>query len=648
MTPCTDEAPLPRPPLSRRRLLATVGALAGGAVTAWYATGGADPDPDLAPPAPRLGRPPIIAPPHDASWLSDERVHAFTRLGPRTVDTGVFARAGAEAARLGARVLVRHVKSNREPILSDAAVSAMVAEAHRAGVRLVAYYWLATDEAFGAAHPGQLCRTSSGDRAMQGNGRSLGRGQYLDLSGPYGQVVEDDLVRLAGLGVDGFYFDETHWPAEGCFGTGLERDFRLASRAAGLGRDYPPGESTSLLAFQAERLKDLFERWKAAVQRESPHVAFVVSCTFLPSLADQRTPSGLAALSDAPKSEFRSALARSADIGAFDKPYDVVPPPDRARMAAGYLTLRDAADGRPPHIWGPGFPDGAHARAFVGAVTGFGGIAAMDIPEGNLSADADPGGPTNRQALRSAFELGRDISGALRRTIPLRWAAIHFSERTRDARSGRPDLVWSEVLWPTVGALMTLAAHGVPVGFVTDAQLAEGRLDGYGLLVIPNESELDARQRQTVETFGAEGGQVRPVPGSWGWGHEPATSRSMSRLSALVQDDVARAPVRVRQQTTDSYVVTHQGPSGRLVLAVIPDFTFVQQASVDRPVVDVSAPRRSAGLSLVLADPGSRALVRDAITGRRLAVTRAGDATTVHIPPFDTTVWLAVDFTGPG
>ena len=50
-----------------------------------------------------------------------------------------FSMAGAVFAGLGAKVLVRHVKTGQGSAMSDDAVRGMVQEAHDNGVRLIGY-----------------------------------------------------------------------------------------------------------------------------------------------------------------------------------------------------------------------------------------------------------------------------------------------------------------------------------------------------------------------------------------------------------------------------------------------------------------------------------------------------------------------------
>ena len=80
----------------------------------------------------------------------------------------------------------------------------------------------------------------------------------------------------------------------------------------------------------------------------------------------------------------------------------------------------------------------------------------------------------------------------------MRWAAVHFGERSRNKREDDYRAAWEEVLWPLVGVFQVFSEDGLPVGIVDDDQLSRGELDGYRLLVLPGRtsySDAAARRR---------------------------------------------------------------------------------------------------------------------------------------------------------
>ena len=79
------------------------------------------------------------------------------------------------------------------------------------------------------------------------------------------------------------------------------------------------------------------------------------------------------------------------------------------RQAVGWTVLRDAADGRPPHIWAPGLPDINHAKAFAASLMTFGCIANMDVDARCLLGNAAPlPGKTPVEGLEAVYEVHND------------------------------------------------------------------------------------------------------------------------------------------------------------------------------------------------------------------------------------------------
>jgi hypothetical protein len=243
---------------------------------------------------------------------------------------------------------------------------------------------------------------------------------------------------------------------------------------------------------------------------------------------------------------------------------------------SGWTGLRDASDGRPPHIWARGVPDEYHARAYAASLMTFGCIANMDVNEQTLADETVvPPGKTPPDALRKAFALGRDASPHLAGTRALRWAAVHFPERIRDARAPDYRRAWREVLWPLVGAFQTLAEDGLPVGIVTDDQLEHGELQGYRLLVLPKADELEPAQQRAVTTFRRRGGAVLENDPAWPWSVPGETPDAASAFRAALQPHVRGTPVRVSGGPAGRYAVPYLGRN-RFVVALTNDFRWVQ------------------------------------------------------------------------
>jgi hypothetical protein len=229
---------------------------------------------------------------------------------------------------------------------------------------------------------------------------------------------------------------------------------------------------------------------------------------------------------------------------------------------------------------------------------------------------------------------------------PLRWAAVHFPERARNARED-PKKAWEEVLWPMVGAFQALSEDGVPVGFVNDHQLAHDELAGYRVLVLPDPDKLTAPQQQAVAGFANRGGVVVENDPGWAWSDPSGQAAAFAAFRAVILPHLATAPVRVTGGPQSRYGVSYRS-GGRLVVAVTNDFSWVQITNRRRVVppdeVNVKADpatgvritwRKGHGLPQtwgLLPFPRLRAI--EAVSRTRLVVQRVPGGYRVDVPAF--------------
>jgi hypothetical protein len=328
------------------------------------------------------------------------------------------------------------------------------------------------------------------------------------------------------------------------------------------------------------------------VHAEHPNVVFVVSTTTIPALTDREMTTRLVRVADSPKNEYRLAVAPRLNKRVFECNPDLAEPSEHVRQALGWTLLRDAADGRPPYIWVSGVPDEKHARAAAGSLLTFGCIANMDVDEQSLLGEAGPApGKTPLDALRAAFELGHRASPHLAAARPVRWAAVHFAERARNARGNNYRAAWQEVLWPLVGAFQALSEDGLPVGIVDDAQLTRAELADYRLLVLPDPEPLTTAQGRAVDGFRAGGGAVIENDPGWAWSDPAGQAAAFAAFRSKVGPHARSAPIRVSGGPEGSYAVAYNSAGG-LVVAVTNNFSWVQITSRDNvpPVTNPPAP----------------------------------------------------------
>jgi hypothetical protein len=457
----------------------------------------------------------------------------------------------------------------------------IIDEAHTRGLRIIAYYWDASEATLAQQHHDWICLNP------HGNAFRTRRGTNLDLTGPYREVVRVRLLELAAMGADGFLFDNFHLPLIGCWGTALEEAWKTETGEDAAPRPHDEGRRyRRFLDFKARKIEETFAYWRHEVKAQYPEVVFVISTDMFAALMDRAVTTRLARIADSAKNEYCQALRRSVNKGVFKKHCRVLAePPDHVRQSLGWMVLRDSSEGRPPLIWHPGVPSAAQAEAYAASLLTFGAIASMDTYEADLDRPTDQPGKTPVEGLERAFALGKVVSPHLAGTQPLRWAALHFSERSRNQRGADYLVMWQQVLWPLLGPYKTLSEDGLPVGIVNDDQLTHGELQGYRLLILPNPRELTASQARAVATFTASGGTVIENNRAWAWANPARTDAAAAAFRNALRPHVTTAPVWVKGGPSGRYAVSYRKP-GQLIIAVTNDFSWVQFSALYKPVPD--------------------------------------------------------------
>jgi hypothetical protein len=617
-------------------------------------------------------------------WFEANRVQGQTRLHIRPwLTRGEFAEAAAGFKALGAGAFGRHVKSGHEdpwwptaaPLAPDGRplsdrdrtidgefvargrniAQEVIDEAHAEGLRIVTYYWHMTEKTFEDPEPEWVCKDEKGDPIVGP------RGIHLDVTGPYREVVRTRLLELAEMGADGFFFDYRHLPPRGAWGSALEDAWKAETgEEAAPPQDETDSRYRQFIDFKAKKIEETFAYWRDEVKAAHPEVVFLISVTTVPALTDREMTTRLVRIADSPKNEYRHALSPNFSKKVFET-HPKLAPEGHVRQAVGWAVLRDSADGRPPHIWAPGLPNSDHAKAFAASLLTFGCIANMDVADGSVRQREDPPpGKTPLDAVEAAFALGAIASPHLAGTRPVRWAAVHFGERSRNARGNDYRAAWEEVLWPFVGPFQVLSEDGLPVGIVNDDQLAQGELDGYRLLVLSNLDELTAAQQQAVRAFKARRGAVIESDPAWAWSDPDRRPSAAAAFRAVMRPGLASAPVRVTGGPTSRYAVSYR-KEGRLVVAVTNDFSWVQVTRPNHvpPVIKSPAPPadgvqvtwRIGDSRLPIPGPWSR-LQRlravEVISGATLDVERFQGAYRVQLPKFCFMALLVVTRGRPG
>lgn len=399
-------------------------------------------------------------------WFEGNRVQAHTRLSLNWHKTPEFINAAEGFKAMGAKVFTRHAKTGSEdPWWPTLDVKAFVDDAHAKGLHVIAYNWMMTDKTMETLHPDWVCKSPTGEIIAH-----RGRGNELDVTGPYREVILKRLMDLAEMGFDGFYFDEAH----------------LAN---------------------------------VNVQEQS---------ILTPTDVKMRNP------------------------GASYKP---------------------------------------------------------------------------------AFELGNKVSPYLSGSMPVRWAAVHFSELSRNRREGDHIKAWREVLWPMTGAFGVLTREHLPVGIVNDYQLEKGQLDGYKLLFLPNPDELTSAQRKVVDKFKTKGGVVIENDPSWRWDDPKKTAEAAESFRrAIAKYD---APIHITGGPKKMHTVCYQAKD-RLTIALTNDFAWVQMYKPKQPddLPKYNAPPAPInGVEIIIwGKPPSR--VFEAVSGKLLKAKPIEGGYKIQVPEF--------------
>lgn len=524
---------------------------------------------------------------------------------------------------LGFKVFTRHFKSGQEsPFrVSDSGevtwrptdsvrVHDALAEARRVGGHTIAYVWISADSALASRHPDWVCRGPDGKRPQE----QRTRGTFLDLTSAYREVVLAELRALAAQGADGFFFDATHFPPTGCWGSSLQRAFERDT-----GQPVPTAvrprdpRYLAFMAYQASRLQQTLEYWREAVHRDYPGVVFVVSVATLPTLMDPRYPTGLAESGDVPKTELEAPVRPA--LGGWRPGRDDVS--RDVQIGAGWDLVRDAAGGRPPVVWSPPFADSAQALGFVAAVVTHGGIASLDVANAVVAGRDDASDATPVAALRAVASLGDRLAGALVGTRPVAEVGVHFPERARDALMQNPDRAYRETVLPALRAYETLLRARAPVRWVTDDALAAGELDELKLLVLPDPSSLTAAQDSAVGRFRSGGGTVVGPQGD-----------SVAAAAAPLASVVAGGP-------TTLHVGYLRAPgSEETTILLTPDFSWVEPTARRGRAPTSGPPRAVTGVVLHLRGEPPAGGVRELVTGQEVEIVRTAGGYELRLPPF--------------
>ena len=271
-------------------------------------------------------------------------------------------------------------------------------------------------------------------------------------------------------------------------------------------------------------------------------------------------------------------------------------------------SIDDSCGEQLPHIWFGSTPNLDHLKAFIGSVTGYGSVAAMNVVEESLLPGVDVTGLASRNELQAGFELGDKISAVLAGTRPLRWAGVHFSETARNRFQRDTRGAWETLILPSLGGFEAFVRQGVPITVLTDETLTSGSANDLDVLFVSDQTTTPKIQ-SAIDAFDAAGGTLISGVRHAGWSSSVEYEAGVEEVTVAASPSIASAPVSVTGSLpTGVHLVPHRsilgGEEARVVLAVMNRFDFVQQYTFrslpsDIPV-NPAPPPVQAGIEVVL------------------------------------------------
>ncbi len=526
----------------------------------------------------------------------------------------------------------------------------LIEGAHKNGVRLIAYHRHMEDAWAAEAHPDW--------RAVDQKGGSyLGRNDQVKMSfsSPYADFMLTRIEELTRLGLDGFYFDEAHsmisWDS-----------YTKAAFEKETGMRYPAAFNPADAAFQAAAVYNqiVIERFFAAAR--SRIKAINPDCVLLISI---RGYDGWAAAPEREENVFLAGerLSRIADSSKTElshghrrwpQPYSAFPSyADKERnVLAGYLIARDAAQGRPAHVWFAGVIHTALVYEYLtAAVIGSGNIA-------NLSGLSGSEMWENRGAgflYENAIRLGNKVSPAMAGTDPMRWAAIHLSDRSRDAfyLEGGEKRVESCVGAAVRTYFQVLEQDHLPASFITDSQLEEGVWPDTRVLCLPETEHLTPQMKNSIEAFQRRGGTVVNIPGEQ---RELGDFKKASAaLRAALLPVAKSAPIVAEAGAQKAHIAAYtKRESDTWVVNAWNEFMwwpFINQrkkglAGKAALQAQNTAPPPVKGMVVRLSHPEGKKpkAITENVSGKSLAVEPDGGSWKIAVPEYTSMAQLVIEF----
>lgn len=519
----------------------------------------------------------------------------------------------------------------------------MVQAHHAAGVRLIGYYRHMCDDAMQAEHPDWICRDPDGKPVYEPRtSRIKPRPSVyvLCLNSPYREHVKTRLLELAERGLEAIYFDSWHIPpictCEYCrkaFRQEMGHDMKPAS---------PPGspDYTEAVEFVNRSMVRAFTEWHQAVRAKYPRVFFAVSSSMYPVFASPHIDERLLAISDTSKTEFHKPFG--GEPGFAKNEVDFAKPAFDDQLALGWSLVRDASGGRPPLMWVPFLASEKTATYSAAAAMTYGCIASLHGQLGRGETDME----RNHSRFNSVFALGDRVSPHLAHARPLPLAAVHISEKARNARLGDPRRMWHEVFSPSLGACQILRESHVPWVVLTDGLLASGPAVETRLLILPWPDELTPPQRDAVAAWERGGGTVIRLDPKAGWGRQSLKPGLVQSLGRDVQQHASDWPIRINGPAPMHAMCFRRPGEKRYVICLANTWAWFHSSRDPEPgYAEQPEPPACEGVTIAFSSVlGRPRKVLNAVTSTNLDIDAVEGAARVRVPSFQVFACIVVEY----
>lgn len=446
-------------------------------------------------------------------FMDKNRVQAHTRanLNFKEEDEVKFYSLSEDLNSLGVHVLTRHIKSADEgawwPSMLDTVVNGVssknniarmiIDSAHYHKQKIIAYHRHMEDAYWAKIHPDWVCKHPDGRDILL---REDTPRKKLCFNSPYADAFLVRAKELVRLGVDGFYFDEIHQPKTGCWCKYCKKKFEQET-----GLTMPEADSSlsypALMEYKNVIIERLFRRYISELKQLNPDLAIIVGSNSWPAMVEDHTTGNLYRIVDSQKTEYSlaSRMIRNKSM-KFACPVTYQSLSVTRKMFHGWLLARDAANGRPSHIWIPKLKTEEEALYATYATISHGCIANLDQKEAAIP----------NRLFKKAFGEGNKLSKVMAHTIPMKYVALHYPESARFLFDTKEE-VWKKLLYPHYQSYVLLGEQHIPCSIITDSQLEDGLTEGYKILIVPNRKCLSQKMRESVEEFELLGGVVLDV-----------------------------------------------------------------------------------------------------------------------------------------